>query len=74
MFPLTRDELVECVGLLRAVRAGRLDALCPPQAPLDILAQQIVAACAAEEWTEDALFGLMRRASHFAELEREDFE
>ena len=74
LFPLTRDELVECAGLMRAVRAGRLDALCPARQPLDILAQQIVAAVAAEEWKEDELFALMRRASHFADLSREDFD
>jgi ATP-dependent Lhr-like helicase len=74
LFPLTRDELVECAGLLRAVRAGRLDAICPARQPLDILAQQIVAACAAEEWREDELFALMRRASHFEQLAREDFD
>ena len=74
LFPLTRDELVECAGLLRAVRAGRLDAICPAREPLDILAQQIVAACAAEEWQEDALFALMRRADHFRELSRTDFD
>ncbi|HXW32067.1 MAG TPA: DEAD/DEAH box helicase, partial [Acidimicrobiales bacterium] len=49
VFPLTRDELVECAGLLAAVRAGRLDATCPPVAPLDILAQQVVAEVAAAE-------------------------
>ncbi|MEE2665607.1 MAG: DEAD/DEAH box helicase [Myxococcota bacterium] len=74
LFPLTRDELVECAGLLRGVRAGRLDALCPSRQPLDILAQQIVAACAAEEWQEDELFALLRRAAHFRELSREDFD
>ena len=74
LFPLTRDELVECAGLLRGVRAGRLDALCPSRQPLDILAQQIVAACAAEECREDELFALLRRAAHFRELAREDFD
>src|SRR5437870_1259000 len=45
LYPTTRDELVECAALLRAVRAGKLDRVLPPAAPLDILAQQIVAAC-----------------------------
>ncbi|MGI9591098.1 MAG: DEAD/DEAH box helicase, partial [Myxococcota bacterium] len=74
LYPTTRDELVECTALLRAVRAGRLDRVLPPEAPLDILAQQIVAACGAEEWREDALFALMRRAAPFAELAREKFD
>ena len=50
LFPLTRDELIECLALIRAVRAGRLDAIEMPVAPLDLLAQQIVAMCASDEW------------------------
>ncbi|MGH3342851.1 MAG: DEAD/DEAH box helicase [Carbonactinosporaceae bacterium] len=74
LFPTTRDELVECAALLRGVRAGRLDAIIQPVAPLDILAQQIVAECCAEEWTEDALFELCRRAAPFSEVTRHDFD
>jgi len=74
LYPTTRDELVECAALLRAVRAGRLDRVRPPQSPLDILAQQIVAACAAEEWQESELFELVRRAAPFAELSRQRFD
>jgi len=74
LYPTTRDELVECAAALRGVRAGRLDRVLPPRAPLDILAQQIVAACAAEPWSEDALFELVRRAAPYAELAREDFD
>jgi ATP-dependent Lhr-like helicase len=75
LYPMTRDELVECAALLAAVRGGRLDATCPPVSPLDILAQQIVAEVAgAEEWTEDGLFALVRRSAPYAELERADFD
>ncbi|MPY82465.1 MAG: DEAD/DEAH box helicase [Actinophytocola sp.] len=74
LYPTSRDELVECAGLLRGVRSGRLDALLVPQAPLDILAQQVIAECAAEDWHEDELFALVRRAAPFAELSREDFD
>ncbi len=74
LFPTTRDELVECAALFRGLRAGRLDALVPPVAPLDILAQQLVAACAAEAWSEAELFALVRRAAPFAELCRTDFD
>jgi len=74
LYPTTRDELVECAGLLHGVKAGRLDALIVPEAPLDILAQQVIAECAAEEWSEDALFELVRRAAPFAGLSREDFD
>lgn len=74
LYPMTRDELVECAALLRAINAGRLDALHPPVAPLDILAQQIVAACACDDWKEDDLFDLMRQASPFDELSRKHFD
>ncbi len=70
----TRDELVECAALVRAMRAGALDALTIPTAPLDIVAQQIVAACAQHEWEADALFETMRRAYPYRELARRDFE
>jgi ATP-dependent Lhr-like helicase len=74
LFPTTRDELGECAAMMRAVRAGRLDRLFPPVAPLDILAQQIVAECACEAWGEDDLFNLMRRAWPYAGLDRRDFD
>jgi ATP-dependent Lhr-like helicase len=74
LFPTTRDELVECAALLRGVSHGRLDRLQPPTAPLDILAQQIVAACGAEDWEEDELFALVRRSAPYAELSRTDFD
>jgi len=74
LYPLTRDELVECAGLIRGIRNGRLDRLLPPVAPLDILAQQVVAACAAEPWKEDDLFALCRRAAPFEGLTRETFD
>src|SRR5207245_2282906 len=41
LFPLTRDELVECIALLRCVRRGELDMIQIPAKPLDVLAQQI---------------------------------
>ncbi|MPY80315.1 MAG: DEAD/DEAH box helicase [Actinophytocola sp.] len=74
LYPTSRDELVECAALLRGVRTGRLDALLVPQAPLDILAQQVIAECAAQEWREDELFALVRRAAPFAEVSREAFD
>ncbi len=74
IFPTTRDELVECAALVRGTLNGSLDRLVFPLAPLDILAQQIVAACAADEWREEDLFALVRRAAPFAALERKDFD
>jgi ATP-dependent helicase Lhr and Lhr-like helicase len=74
VFPLTRDELVECAALLDAVRRGELDHLTIPEQPLDILAQQIVAAVAPEEWTEDDLFETFRHAYPFRNLSRQRFD
>jgi ATP-dependent helicase Lhr and Lhr-like helicase len=74
VFPLSRDELVECAALLDSVRRGELDRLEIPEQPLDILAQQIVAAVAPEEWTEDALFETVRCAYPYRNLAREDFD
>ncbi len=72
-FATTRDELIECAAIIRAIRQGDLDRLTLPDAPLDILAQQIVAACAADEWDEDELFALVRRARNYRDLSRESF-
>lgn len=74
LFALTRDELIECLALVRAVRAGRLDAIGIPEAPLDVLAQQIVAEVAAQEWEVEELYALLRRAWPFRRLTREAFE
>jgi ATP-dependent helicase Lhr and Lhr-like helicase len=74
LFPLTRDELVECAALLRLLKAGELDRLAIPDWPLDVLAQQIAAACACEPWDEDALFELVRRAWPYRDLPRERFD
>ena len=74
LFALSRDELIECLALIRAVHEGRLDRVHIPKAPLDILAQQIVAAVACDEWDEDALFEFCRRAYPYRDLSREDYE
>src|SRR5580692_8076095 len=74
LFATTRDDLIECAALVRAIRHGDLDRLMIPDAPLDVLAQQIVAACAAEEWSEDEMFALVRRAYPYRNLKRETFD
>jgi ATP-dependent Lhr-like helicase len=74
LYPLTRDELVECAALLRAVKQGELDAIAFPDAPLDVLAQQIVAECAAQDWDEAALYERLRRAFHYHALTRAQFD
>ena len=73
LFPLSRDELVECAALLDSVNRGELDRLSIPEQPLDVLAQQIVAEVAAREWKENELFSLFRRAWPYRALAREDF-
>ena len=74
LFPSSRDELAECAALLDCIRRGELDALVMPKAPLDVLAQQIVAEVASTEWEEDALYDWFRRAWPYAGLERKDFD
>jgi ATP-dependent helicase Lhr and Lhr-like helicase len=77
LYPTTRDELVECVALLVAVKGGRLDALQAPEQPLDILAQQIVAEVGArgeEGMAESELFAVLTRAWPYRELSHEVFE
>ena len=73
-FATTRDELIECAALVRAIRTGQLDRLEIPTAPLDILAQQIVAECAARDWQEDELYALIRSTYPYRNLDREHFE
>ncbi|MEO5923604.1 MAG: DEAD/DEAH box helicase [Bryobacteraceae bacterium] len=73
-FATTRDELVECAALVRAIRKGELDKIEIPPAPLDILAQQVVAMCACEEWAEDELFARVRTAAPYRELPRPVFD
>ena len=73
IFPVSRDDLVECTALLDAVRREELDRLHIPDKPLDVLAQQIAAEVACGEWDEDALYELLRRASPYRELTREEY-
>ena len=74
IFPLTRDDLVECAAMVRAVHDGELDRVAVPDQPLDVLAQQIVAeASAEEEWDEDALFRLLQRAYPYRGLQKSDY-
>jgi len=74
VFPQSREDLVECAALLDCVRRGELDALIMPKAPLDVLAQQIVAEVSSREWDEDALYDWSRRAWPYAQLQRKDFD
>jgi ATP-dependent Lhr-like helicase len=74
LFPLSRDDLVECAALLDSIRRGELDRLIIPDRPLDVLAQQIVAEVAAQDWSEAALYDRLRRAWPYRELTRDEFD
>jgi ATP-dependent Lhr-like helicase len=74
LFATTRDELIECAALVHAIRSGNLDSLEIPPWPLDVLAQQIVAACACEEFQENELFALIQSAYPYRNLPRRDFD
>ncbi len=74
LFATTRDELLECAALVRAMRTGAMDALTIPTSPLDILAQQIVSACSADDWDVDGLYALVRSTYPFRDLARKDFD
>ena len=74
LFPSSRDDLIECAALLDAVRRGELDTLRIPPAPLDVLAQQIVAEVSSREWQEDALLALLRRAMPYAVLDDDTYQ
>ena len=73
LFPVSRDDLLECVALLDAVRLQELDRLSVPVAPLDVLAQQLAAACINRSFAEEDLFALARAAWPYADLSRERF-
>ena len=74
VFPASRDDLVECAALLRSVRHGQLDAIVNHDAPLDVLAQQLVAETACREYDENELFALVQGAWPYRQLSRADFD
>jgi ATP-dependent Lhr-like helicase len=74
VFPTSRDDLIECAALLRSVGRGELDAIVAHDAPLDVLAQQVVAETACEEYREDDLFALVRGAWPYRDLARDQFD
>ncbi len=71
IFPKHRGDLLEAVVVADGMRAGAVEALAIPRNPLDVLAQQIVAAAALESWELPALERMLRRAAPFRELSRE---
>ena len=74
LFPVTRDDLVESIALMLSVRAGELDRVMIPAAPLDVLAQQMVAEVSAREWDTDSLYALVLSAWPYRDLAKEEFD
>ncbi|HEX6839215.1 MAG TPA: DEAD/DEAH box helicase, partial [Polyangia bacterium] len=79
IFAMTRDEVVECAAAARAMVRGQIDRHVDRPAPLDVLAQQLVATCAAgtadgRGWGDDALYRLVRGAAPYASLPRDEFD
>ncbi len=74
LFPLSRDELVECAALLDCVRRGELDALVMPPRRSTCWRSRSSPRSPASEWDEDALFALVRRAWPYRDLARDDFD
>ena len=74
LFAVSRDDLIECAALLDCVRRGELDTLVIPKAPLDVLAQQIIAEVSCQEWQEQDLLALFRKASPYAEVDETHYQ
>ncbi|MEO6952304.1 MAG: DEAD/DEAH box helicase [Polyangia bacterium] len=74
IFAMTRDELIECMAGVQAMRAGRLDRPVVRDAPLDVLAQQLVATASASDWDEDSLYALVKGAAPYASLPRARYD
>ncbi|MEL7448593.1 MAG: DEAD/DEAH box helicase [Pseudomonadota bacterium] len=74
LFPLSRDDLAECAALTKAAHDGHLDRIEIPLHPLDVLAQQMVAEVAGQEWEQDELFAVCQRAWPYRKLTREQFD
>ncbi len=74
LMPTSRDDLLECAAIVRSAREGVLDRVVQLVAPLDVLAQQVVAETGARGWDEDELFELFRNAGQYRELRRDEFD
>ncbi|MGD8909944.1 MAG: DEAD/DEAH box helicase, partial [Chromatiales bacterium] len=73
LFPLSRDDLVESVALLDAIRRDELDRIPIPEHPLDVLAQQIIAEVSMREWDEQALYRTFKCARPYNGLQEKTF-
>jgi ATP-dependent Lhr-like helicase len=73
IFPKYRGDLLEAAIVVRRMREGLVEEMRYPRNPLDVLAQQIVATCAVDDWSVDELYALVRRCANFAELSDDAF-
>ncbi len=73
LFPLSRDDLVECVAMLDAIRRDELDRIVQPRQPLDVLSQQIVAEVSGREWQEQDLYRVFKSAWPYQNLSEKQF-
>ncbi|PVG82048.1 ATP-dependent helicase [Nocardioides gansuensis] len=74
LFPKHRGDLAQTAVAVERMRSGAIESLSIPANPLDVLAQQIVAATALDEWAVDDLFELVRRAAPFQGLPRSAYD
>lgn len=74
LFATTRDDLLECAALIKSINEGDLDQLIVPKISIDVMCQQLIAACATRDWLEDDLFDLVKRAYPYRDLTREEFD
>jgi ATP-dependent Lhr-like helicase len=74
VFPKFRGDLLEAAVVVSRMRDALIEETRYPRNPLDVLAQQVVAMCAVDEWVVDDLFDVVRRAANFADLSRDVFD
>lgn len=74
VYPRTRRDLIDAAVVVDSMLAGRIEAIAPPRNPLDVLAQQTVAAVAMEPWQADAWYARVRRAAPYRSLPRSAFD
>ena len=74
LFPKHRGDLAQTAVAVRRMREGAIEELRIPANPLDVLAQQVVAAVAVDSWDVDELYAVLRRAAPFASLPRSAYD
>ncbi len=74
LFPKHRGDLAQTAVAVERMRSGAIESLRVPTNPLDVLAQQVVAATAVEDWDVDELYALVRRSAAFTQLPRSIYD